>query len=169
MIASLPSKRLGSAKRRVARQLQIDFPVWIRQLTLHLQTENVFNALVKSQDECPHAIKAELQKLILRISDEPNKSEPYTLFYEFLGDNKSNEMKRLVRSLYALSEVGSEIANDSNSSQLNALIEQNAKLTDSAERIANQNKLDGLSLFIMAPLAIGTVKMFIDLGLYCGT
>lgn len=169
MVGNLPQKKLKGAKERVATELQIQFPIWIRQLTLHLQTENVFNALIKSQEDCPHAIEAELNKLILAIREEPNSNKPYLDFFGFLGDNNSNEMKRLVRSLYAMSETGTEDKNENDSSQLNALIAQNAKLTDNAERLANKNKLDGLSILVMAPMAIGTAKMFVDLGLYCGT
>ena len=169
IVASMPKKKLKGSKRRVAEQLQQAFPIWIRQLTLQLQSENVFNALVKSQEECPHAVKAELQKLILAITDNPNSNQPYIGFFDFLGDNTSNEMKRLVRSLYAMSEVGTDNAESTDASQLTSLIQQNAKLTDNAERLANSLKLDFLSTLTLAPMVIGTIKMFIDLALYCGT
>ena len=107
--------------------------------------------------------------MILAITDNPNSNQPYIGFFDFLGDNTSNEMKRLVRSLYAMSEVGTDNAESNDASQLTSLIQQNAKLTDNAERLANSLKLDFLSTLTLAPMVIGTIKMLIDLALYCGT
>ena len=135
------------------------FPTWLRNLILHLQTDNVHVALANSLRSCPDVLKPEVKELLIGISNDPNSIIPYT---NFLKDYNLPEFKSAVRFLYSLAEFGT----DDMITQLDQLVQQNAVLTAEAEKIRNDSALAGLSTLTFAPMLVSSVKLLIDLGLF---
>lgn len=157
-----PYTRRNNARKRVIREINKVFPVWIRNLVLHLQTDNVQVALRKSLDSCPAILKKEVTLLLVRLDADPTSMTPYL---RFLEDYEVSNLKMSVNFLYALSQFGS----DDMLSQLDYLIEQNSHLTINEERIRNEDALAGMSMLILAPMLIAVFKLMIDLMLFFNT
>ena len=151
--------KLGGYKKRVTKEINMVFPTWLRNLILHLQTDNVHVALANSLRSCPDVLKPEVKELLIGISNDPNSIIPYT---NFLKDYNLPEFKSAVRFLYSLAEFGT----DDMVTQLDQLVQQNAVLTAEAEKIRNDSALAGLSTLTFAPMLVSSVKLLIDLALF---
>lgn len=157
-----PYQRRNMARKRVVREINKMFPVWIRNLVLHLQTDNVQVALRNSLENCPAILKKEVTRLLVRLDADPTSMTPYL---RFLEDYEVSNLKMSVNFLYALSEFGS----DDMLAQLDYLIEQNSHLTINEEKLRNEDALSGMSMMILAPMLISVFKLMIDLMLFFNT
>ena len=153
-----PQVRRNRARKRVIREINKMFPTWIRNLVLHLQTDNVQIAIRNSLGNCPEILKKEVTRLLVRLDSDPTSMVPYQ---RFLENYEVSNLKLSVNFLYALSEFGS---NDM-LSQLDYLIEQNDQLTINEEKIRNEDALAGMSALILAPMLISVLKLIVDLTL----
>lgn len=157
-----PQVRRNRARIRVTREINKMFPTWIRNLVLHLQTDNVQVAIRNSLINCPEILKKEVTRLLVRLDADPVSMMPYK---RFLENYDCNNLKLSVNFLYALAEFGS----DDMLSQLDYLVEQNDRLTIDEERIRNEDALAGMSTLILAPMLISVFKLIIDLTLFFNT
>ena len=153
-----PKKIVIGAKSRLQKEVIVQAPIWIRELILQLQTENVYNAIVKSSSECPYVLRKEVVKLAYAINDNPADIKSYTQFFTFLDDKEMYEIQRLLLSLYSITESGS----DSDHSLLNSMINENNRLTDIAENDAYEDKVTGAHALVFMPMAMACIKLVID-------
>ena len=154
--------KLGSYKKRITKEINIVFPTWLRNLILHLQTDNVHVALANSLNSCPAVLKHEVRQLLIGISNDPNSILPYV---NFLKDYNLPEFKSAIRFLYSLAEFGT----DDMVTQLDQLVQQNAVLSAAAEEINNESHLSALTTLTFAPMLVACVKLLVDMGLFFTT
>lgn len=154
--------KLSGYKKKITKELNIVFPTWLRNLILHLQTDNVHVALANSLRSCPDVLRPEVKQLLVGISNDPNSIIPYT---NFLKDYNLPEFKSAVRFLYSLAEFGT----DDMAMQLDQLIQQNAVLSATAEEISNEAHLSALTTLTFAPMLVSCIKLLVDLGLFFTT
>lgn len=154
--------KLGTYKKRITKEINIVFPIWLRNLILHLQTDNVHVALANSLKTCPDVMKPEVRNLVIGISNNPNSIVPYM---NFMKDYNLPEFKSAIRFLYSLAEFGS----DDMVTQLDQLVQQNAILAAAAEDLRNESSLTLLGTLTYAPMLISCVKLLVDMGLFFTT
>ncbi len=152
----------SNIKKKITKEINIVFPMWLRNLILHLQTDNVHVALKNSMRSCPEVLRPEVKKLLVGISNEPNSIVPYT---QFLKGYDLPEFKSAIKFLYSLAEFGS----DDMITQLDQLVQQNAALTATGEELSQESHLSALNTLTFAPMLIACVKLLIDLGLFFTT
>ncbi len=149
-----------TAKKKTIREIEKVFPMWIRTLILHLQSDNITVSLYNSLATCPVAIKRDVIRLVKEIQQYPGEISPYLHFMqEFEG---CHDMKASVKNLYALAEFGGEDL----TRQLDHLIQQNQELMEHAEEMANEDRLAGLSTLILAPMLFAILKLLVDLWIF---
>lgn len=155
-----PNFKKNNAIKKTVREIEKVFPIWIRTLVLHLQTNNVTVALYNSISTVPSALYHEVAKLVNGIYKKPNEITPYLKFMEdFEG---CHDLKTSVKHLYALSEFGA----DDLVRQLDYLIQQNQELMEHSEQMRNEDKMAGLSTLILAPMLLSIAKLVVDLWLF---
>lgn len=153
------STELSRMKKRVEKAINSVFPTWLRNLILHLQTDNVHVALANSIKSCPPILKPEIKNLLLGIAKSPNSIEPYS---NFLKDYNAPEMKNSIKFLYSLAEFGT----DDMVTQLDELVRQNSVLTTTAEEIKNEDSLTVMNMLTYAPMIFACGKLLVDLALF---
>lgn len=151
--------RKHSAVLNITKEINVLAPVWIRDMVLYLQTENVHVAIQKSYDSSPSLLKPELKRFIKGISDEPNSSKPYA---NFLKDFNSPNLKLSVNYLYAIAQFGSEDM----LAQLDYLIEQSSLLSINEEKLRNEDSLAGFGLICLVPMLLAVLKLLLDMVIF---
>lgn len=145
--------------KRVTKDIKKAFPIWLRSLVLHLQTDNVHVALRDSYANCPTVLKPSLETFLIDLTDDPITMRPYN---NFLNVYDVPELKLTTHYLYSIATFGSEDA----LAQLDYLIEQNGKLEIEEERIRNEDSISMFSLIVLVPMLLAVMKLMIDLILF---
>ena len=145
--------------KRVTKDIKKAFPVWLRSLVLHLQTDNVHVAIRDSYNNCPAVLKPKLENFLVDLTNDPITMKPYN---NFLDVYDVPELKLATHYLYSIATFGSEDA----LAQLDYLIEQNGKLEIEEEKIRNEDSISMFSLIVLIPMLLAVVKLMIDLILF---
>lgn len=146
--------------RYYCRELEIVFPIWLRSLGLHLQTENVHRSIQHSLSRSPKLLVPYLEKLILEINEYPGSMLPYV---HFLDEYSLPFVSRAMKSIYALLEYGQEKSKQ----QIHALLRWNMHYVERSEKLLDEQKLSGFGLWIALPMLLSSMKMMVDLCLLC--
>lgn len=143
-------------KKRIQKEVNKAFPVWIRNLVLLLQTNNVGISIQKSLLTCPRVMRPHIEKLLSEIDAKPDTDEP---FMNFCNEYSLPDIKTTMSFLYYLSNFGS----DEMLGQLDYIIKQNTYLTISEEKIRNSDSLSMMTVLILAPMLISIMKLMLDM------
>lgn len=145
--------------RNVTKEIKKVFPIWLRNLILYLETDNVHVAVRNSYDTCPAILKPEVENFLDNLDKDPVSMRPYL---NFLATYQVPELKLAVHYLYSVATFGA----GESTNQLDYLIKQNSKLEITEERIRNDDSLTGFSLMILLPMLIAVFKLMLDLILF---
>lgn len=151
-----PFSTYKGSKKKQLNEIKKAFPIWIRNLILQLQVNNVAVSIQNSLEECPVVLRKEVEKLLEGIDKNPGSIEP---FNNFCKDYDLPDIKMSVNFLYYLSEFGS----DNMIEQLDYIIKQNNTLTVNEEKIRNSDSLAYLDTLILIPMVISIFKLMIDM------
>lgn len=147
------------ASKKLKKEITRAFPVWLMDLVLLLQSENVQMAIQKSYQQVPSVLQEELALLIDRLSMNPESPEPY---HQFLDKFAVPEIHSAMNMLYALSAGKGGNAQE----QLAELISQSQKMSDIAEREHNHDTSSGMYLLFLAPVLTASVKLVTDMAVF---
>lgn len=155
-----PKNKLKFATKRTMREVEKEIPGWCREIALNLQTENVYNAIADTLDDCPIVLDEPVKQLIEEINEAPGSVVPYN---NFLAEFNIPEIGRMMKTLYSLSEYGVQDAEN----QINKIIIQNNAMLEKAEIIKNEDSTAGVKFITLIPMFLGSCKMMCDLFLLC--
>lgn len=158
IIFFVPTGNGKSAKTRLMKECEKEFPGWIRGIALDLQTDNVYMALRNSAPNAPYVFRQEVFKLVDEIEKDPTGIMPYQ---HFLEDLELPEIHSVVKMLYSLNAAGNEDAEG----QINSLIIRNNALIEKAERIKDADKVKLVKQITWLPMLTSIAKIFLDMGL----
>ena len=85
------------------QRLRYEFPIWLRQLQILLQSNTVAVSMEISIPMAPLMIRAQLHPLISKIRQAPQQIETYT---DFLSGYRLMEVTRAMKLLYRYNAVG---------------------------------------------------------------
>lgn len=127
------------AMKKVAREIEKQFPNWLMEVALLLQTDNVQMAIRKSMDSAPEVLVYALEDLIYQLEEDPNAIEPY---HRFLKEYRNPDVQSAMKMLYALSSGN---AGDV-TKQVEELIDRNNAMMDKAEKLEQEDKIAGMKV-----------------------
>lgn len=144
------------AFRNVCRELEKEFPKWLMQVSLLLQSENVQMAIFRSYDDAPSILKPELKRMIDKLKENPADMGPYV---NFLKDFPLPEVRSSMKMLYSLSEgTGGDAA-----FQIADIIRRNQVMLDKAQKMKNEDAMAGMYALFLAPQLTGGIKIVTDM------
>lgn len=153
-----PANDIKTAKKETIKELNREFPGWLRDLAINLQKETVQVSIKNSLKEAPLVLKPSLISLIKQLDDDPVTIKPYANYLSFFN---LPDISSAMKMLYSLNAAG----RDEVTMQVNTLVERNNELLEKTER---QRMADSISLagFLVAvPMIISMVKMLVDMAL----
>lgn len=147
------------AKRNLIKSIKCAFPIWLMDIIMLLQSENVQVALQKSVEQAPGILKKDLQLLVDRLAMEPELADPY---HNFLQDFQIPEVHAAMSMLFSISIGNSGHADQ----QIGELIERNLEMLDAAEKERLKNLSSGMYLLFLAPVVTASMKLVTDMAVF---
>lgn len=144
------------ARKQLTRAFEKEFPRWLLQVSLLLQSENVQVAIFKSLKDAPVLMQDELAKLILELKNEPTSMKPYN---NFLEDYNMPEVRSAMKMLFSLSEGTGANASD----QIEDIIRRNQQMMNKAEKLRMEDTASGMYALFLAPQLTGGCKLLVDM------
>lgn len=144
------------AKESVERELMIEFPNWLMDLSLLLQNNNVYVSLQKSYEHAKELLKPEIRSLLLRIENRPQDVRSYTAFFEKFDIHEAGSCMQM---LYALSATG----NGDGQAQIKSLVESIYKMREDAQHLYGERTTMRAGVNFFYPMAAACVKMTVDM------
>ena len=138
---------------RVVREINRVFPMWLMEMALLLQGNNVQVSIEKTVGHAPAVLKEELQKMSDSLKRKPDAIEPYL---HFLEKFQLSSVLSSMKMLYAISESGSGDAQY----QIRVLVERNSKMMDKSEKMSNEKSLAGIhGIFYLPQITVSLQTM----------
>lgn len=143
-------------KNYLAKKLTIEFPMWLREISLSLGNYTVLNAIENSLSSASYPMRREIRKLLHDCEDNPSSIAPYN---DFLSEYNIDEVKSSMRVLYAINNVAKEDMKDRTSK----LIERNQDLLAKSELLRGNDSIGGIEMIGYLPTLIFSVQMIISM------
>ncbi len=147
---------LKITRRQLTRAFEKEFPRWLLQVSLLLQSENVRVAIFKSLPDAPALMQDELAKLVLNLKKNPTSMKPYN---DFLSEFNMPEVRSAMKMLFSLSEGTGANASD----QIDDIIRRNQYMMDKAEKLHMEDTASGMYALFLAPQLTGGFKLLVDM------
>lgn len=144
---------LKQQAKKKSNLLRFQFPIWLRQIQILLQTNTVSQSLKLSYEHAPNLIKNDLHKLIKEIEVDALNISPYL---NFLKSYRLSEIERAMKLLYRYNTIGKDDAYI----QFNRMIQTTTKWLRSEREQHHQDSLAIYEWFSMIPL-VGVTILFL--------
>ena len=147
------------AKKNLIKAIRWEFPNWMIDLALLLQTENVQMALEKSKEQVPGLLKKHLERMLAQLQMEPESSAP---FHSFMKEFAIPEVHSAMSMLYSISAGNCSNADK----QIEELISKNQEMMDEAQKSVLKDKNSGLYLLFLSPVLSSSIKLVADMAIF---
>lgn len=137
------------------RRLRYDFPIWLRQIQILLQNNNVQHSLEKSLPQAPAIMQEELQTLIDQLNQNATDLSAYL---NFMSKYDIYEISRAMKLLYRYHMVGAEESYH----QFHRMLESTGKWLRAERRRNNDSLIMMLNWIGLIPL-LGCTVMFVSM------
>ncbi|MCR5055053.1 MAG: hypothetical protein K6A69_09445, partial [Lachnospiraceae bacterium] len=145
-----------ASMKSLSRAIEAEFPKWLMEVSLLLQTENVQVSIFRSYEDAPKLLQPALKELIYQLRKHPTELMPYV---NFLAEFGLSDVRSAMKMLYSLSEgTGGDAER-----QIEDIIRRNQEMFDRAEKIRNEDKLSGMYALFLAPQVTGGLKLIVDM------
>ena len=139
--------KLKKRKKRLQEQLSYEFPIWMRSVQTHLQSNTVVGSLRLSLAEAPLILEKPLDSLLMALAYRPND---LIIYESFMEDYENLELNKMMKSMYRFSQMGrldSQI-------HLDRMIEHTADLMNEMRASKQKNLLEGFSFLGILPVVL---------------
>lgn len=146
----------NSAYKLVKKEIEKNYPIWLRDVSLNMHNLVVTRAIKQSMDTAPTVIQYYLKSFIEEVEQDPVSIKPYN---NFLKQFYISDVKASMKSLFSIKQSNAEDATH----KISDLIVRNQDMMKKSEQIRNKNQLTGVTLIGYIPLIVGGGKMIIDM------
>ncbi len=157
ILALFNKKRIYKrAYKIINKALTVEFPVWLREISLTLNNLTVLNAIEYSQNIASYPLRKEIRTFLNKAKIDPTSIKPYN---EFLEEFDLEDAKSTMKVLYAIQSVGKEDVKK----RVSNLIIRNQEMLDKAESIRNNDSIGGIEALGYVPIFLFTFQMLISM------
>lgn len=145
--------------KAIREEIELQFPRWLMNVALYVQSNSVQVALYKSIPTAPLVLQPELIKLNNAIRDNPTSINPYL---DFMKDFDMPDITMSMKMFYSIANgIGSDVQQ-----QVDEIIKRNNILLDKTEKIANDNNLAKMYMMFLMPQMSGGAKVLVDMVIF---
>lgn len=142
------------AFKTLSKALTIEFPVWLREISLTLNSFTVLNAIEYSQNNASYALRSEIRSFLNEAKKDPTSIKPYM---DFLKDFDLEDARSSMKVLYSLQNIGKEDMKD----RVSNLIERNQVMLEKSESLRNNDSIGGIEALGYVPTVLFSFHMMI--------
>lgn len=142
--------------RRIRKHFTIEFPVFLRDLSLRMNNLTVINSIKELTESTSYPMQQELLYFLEENRDNPTSITP---FANFMKDYDLPDIQSSMQTLYAIQNIGQ----GSSETQMESLVLRNEEMLDKAEEIKNADSLQGVELIGYVPMVLLTIQMLISM------
>lgn len=143
-------------KKSVCQAIELEFPLWLRDVALNLNNYVVVGAIGHSMNFVSPVLRFYLQKFLTEVEQYPTSIEP---FANFLDQYHIHDVHTSMLALYSLQEVD----NKDSEREISELIQRNQTMLSNGEKIRNQNALIGVLIVSFIPIVLTMTKIIVDM------
>ena len=144
--------------KKIKRHLEIEYPSWLRDVTLNLTNLTVINAIEASKTTASDIMKYHIDIFLKEIYENPTKIQP---FNHFLSEYHIDGVKSSMKVLYSLQTLDK----DEMQKQTHYLIVRNQEMLEKSESIKNEQSIGNLKLMGFIPVAVFIIQMLVSMAL----
>ena len=157
ILALFNKKRIYKrAYKIINKALTVEFPVWLREISLTLNNLTVLNAIEYSQNIASYPLRKEIRTFLNKAKIDPTSIKPYN---EFLEEFDLEDAKSTMKVLYAIQSVGKEDVKK----RVSNLIIRNQEMLDKAESIRNNDSIGGIEALGYVPIFLFSFQMLVSM------
>lgn len=153
---SKPIRVFKGAHRKINKALTIEFPIWLREISLNLNNLTVLNAISLSQNIASYPLRKEIRIFLNEANKDPLSIKPYN---NFLSDYDLEDARSSMKVLYSLQNIGKNNIKQ----RVSNLIARNQRMLDKAETIKNNDSIGSIEMLGYLPIAIFSIQMLISM------
>lgn len=142
--------------KNLSKTLTIEFPIWLREISLTLNSFTVLNAIENSQNMASYPLRNEIKTFLDKAKKDPTSIKPYN---DFLSDFDLEDARSSMKVLYAISNVGKDEIKD----RVSNLIDRNQKMLDKAEKLKNDDSIGAIEAIGYLPIAFFSIEMLVSM------
>lgn len=143
-------------KKYVSKAFAIEFPVWLREVSLSLSNLTVLNSIENSINIVSFPLRKEIRKFLNKANKNPTSIKPYN---DFLIEFNLEDIRSSMRVLYSINNLSK---NDMKI-RISRLIDRNQELLSKAESIRNEDSIGGIEALGYVPTIIFSIQIMFSM------
>lgn len=143
-------------KKTLDNYFKINFPLWIREISLLVGNLTVLNAIEESINNQEKPMKNEIRRLLINALKNPTSIKPYN---DFLDVYKVDNAKSSMRILFSLNGTDNQNVKE----RLALLSERNQEDLAKSESIKNKNSMFLIDMIAFVPTILFTMQTIISM------
>lgn len=158
MFAYQNRNRYNLAKKKIERAMEIEFPVWLRDVALNLQNMTVINSIENSRSTVSSVFAYYIDIFMNQIKENPTSIKP---FNDFLNVCDLPDIKASMKVLFTLQTL----KDDQVMEQTNSLIVRNQSMLAKSEQLKNEDSIGAIESLGFLPIAMFSIQMLVSMAL----
>ena len=151
-----PNILLKKRKKSVETALIRDFPVWMREVSVHLYDMVPVRAVEMTMETASPVMQRFLREFLQRMEQDPSSLEPYLHIFQ---QYHAEELTASFKTLFTIRSLPAEDAQR----QITELVRRNQKQLEQSERIRNADYLSGITLISILPMLMMSFYLIVNL------
>lgn len=142
----------------IKKFLQLEFPTWMRDISINLQNLTVINSIEASKETSSTIFAYYVNNMLEGIYEDPASIKP---FNDFLRSFKIDGVLASMKLLYSMQSLNK----DDMDKQINDMVIRNQDMLAQAEKMRNDAAVGKLKLLGFVPVVVLVLQMLVSMGL----
>ncbi|MBR0419242.1 MAG: hypothetical protein IJI66_08740 [Erysipelotrichaceae bacterium] len=156
LVLSATATRKANNIRRVGKAMSLEFPAWLRTVSINLKNMTVMNAIDETKQFASSILREEIDKFEVEEYADPISIRPYV---NFLKEYDLPDVTSSMKVLYSIQNLGAMDVQ----TQISGLITRTQRLLEKSEKIRNEDNLNGIELLGFIPMGLFTAQTLVSL------
>lgn len=156
IVSMATATRTSHNRRVVKRAMQLEFPAWLRTVSINLKGMTVINAISEAKMTASYALTREIEKFEKATYEDPLSIRPYV---RFLSDFDLPDTQSSMKVLYSIQNLGAMDVQ----TQISGLITRTQRLLEKSEKLKNDDNLAGVELLGFVPMGLFTIQTMVSM------